>query len=282
MFNMKNRVVLVIAIMVLTAVLAGCSQPEGQQPTGPQPGEPKLSGSITIAGSTSVAPVAEALAEEFMAIHKEVKIDVQSSGSGAGIKAAQENAADIGMSSRALKAEEKTIHETLIAKDGIVMVVHKSNQIDNITLDKIHKIYTGQIKNWNEIGGKDAPIVVVTREAGSGTRGAFEEMVMKKDPISSEAIVQGSTGAVRTAVSNDPNAIGYISLAGLNADVKMIKVEGVEGTMANIQSGSYKIARPFLFLTNKAPEGLVKEFIDFVLSSEGQKVVKEDGLVPVK
>ena len=278
MFNKRNSVVLGLIAIVLVSMV-GCSSPA---PVDQPQGNDVLKGNITIAGSTSVAPIAEVLAEEFMDIHPEVKIDVQSSGSSAGVKAAQENAAEIGMSSRELKAEEKTVYETVIAKDGIVIITHKSNPQTNITLEQIKKVYNGEITNWNDIGGQDAPIVVVTREAGSGTRGAFEEIVMGKDQISSSAIVQGSTGAVRTSVVNDPNAIGYISLAALNADVKTIKVEGVEGTMANIQNGSYKIARPFLFLTNKAPEGIVQEFINFILSSEGQKLAAEEGLIPVK
>lgn len=265
-----------IIFMVSVALsLAGCA---GQG--GPVDGD--LSGSITIAGSTSVAPIADVLAEEFMALYRNVQIHVQSSGSSAGILAAQEKTADIGMSSRELKPEEKNIHEIVIAMDGIVMIVNNSNTASDLTIAQVRKIYTGDIKNWNEVGGKNVPIVVVTRETGSGTRGAFEEIVMNKQEISAGAIVQNSTGAVKTAVQNDPNAIGYISLAALDSHVKDIAIEGVRGSIPTIQDGSYKIARPFLFLTNQVPEGLVKAFIDYVLSEEGQVLAEEEGLVPVR
>lgn len=267
---------LVIIMLSVALSLAGCA---GQG----DPVDGTLSGSITIAGSTSVAPIADVLAEEFMALHKNVQIHVQSSGSSAGILAAQEKTADIGMSSRELKPEEKNIHEIVIAMDGIVMIVNNSNTVaSDLTIDQVRKIYAGEVKNWNEVGGKDVPIVVVTRETGSGTRGAFEEIVMNKQEISAGAIVQNSTGAVKTAVQNDPNAIGYISLAALDSNVKDIAIEGVRGTISTIQDGSYKIARPFLLLTNQEPEGLVKAFIDYALSEEGQTLAAEEGLVPVR
>jgi len=259
-------------------IAAGCSRQNGDgDKNGP-------SGSITLTGSTSVAPVAEVLAEEFMSLHRNVQIHVHSSGSSAGIKAAQDNSADIGMSSRELKPEEKTVQEVVIAKDGIVMIVNSANtSVSNLNVEQVKKIYSGEINNWSEVGGQDSPIVVVTRETGSGTRGAFEEIVMAKEEISSRAIVQNSTGAVKTTVQNDPNAIGYISLAALDNNVKAPTIDGVECTVQNIQNGSYLIARPFLFLTNEVREdGLVKAFIDYVLSDEGQKIAVEEGLVPVK
>jgi phosphate transport system substrate-binding protein len=279
-FDLFKKGISILALMsIMIFALAGCG---GVDPVDPVDGD-TLNGSITIAGSTSVAPIAEILAEEFMGLHPDVQIHVQSSGSSAGIKAAQENAADIGMSSRELKTEEKNIHEIVIAKDGIVIVVHKSNTaVSDISIEQIRKIFTGEITNWSEVGGQDVAIIAVTRETGSGTRGAFEDIVMNKQEISSSAIVQGSTGAVKTAVQNDPNAIGYISLATLDNSVRDLTVEGVKGTAENVRDNSYKIARPFLFLTNKAPEGLVKAFIEFILSPEGQSLVAEEGLIPVK
>jgi phosphate transport system substrate-binding protein len=263
------------ALLALTMVISGCNRNTGN-------GGDELEGSITINGSTSVAPVVQVLAEEFMALHKNVQIHVQSTGSSAGIRAAQENTSEIGMTSRALKAEEKTVKEFTLAKDAIVIVVNKANPVSAITLEQIRKIYLGEITNWSELGGADVPIIVVTRETGSGTRGAFEDIVMNKQEIMASAIVQGSTGAVRTAVENDPNAIGYVSLAALTDGVKGLAVDGVNASEATILNGTYKIARPFILMTHDTPEGLAKAFLDFCLSSEGQSLVREEGLVPAK
>lgn len=271
----KKISVVVIMISLFSFVLAGCG---GQ--TDPSDG---LAGSITLAGSTSVAPITEVMAEEFMVIHENVQIHVQSSGSSAGILAAQENTADIGMCSRELKPEEENIHEIVIAKDGIVIVVNKANtSVQDLTIEQVRQIYTGEISNWSEVGGVSSPIVVVTRETGSGTRGAFEDIVMNRQEITASAIVQSSTGAVKTAIQNDPNAIGYISLAALDGNVRDLAIHGVKGNVETIQNETYKVARPFLFLTNQEPEGLVKTFIEFVLSEEGQALAEEEGLVPVR
>jgi phosphate transport system substrate-binding protein len=150
-----------------------------------------------------------------------------------------------------------------------------------LSVEQIKKIYSGAVTNWKEVGGADRKITVVTREAGSGTRGAFEEIVMNKEKITDSAIVQNSTGAVRTVVVGDPNAIGFISLASLDDSVKAVSVEGVQVSTDNILNGSYKIQRPFLYLTKEAPAGAVKTFIDFVLSAEGQSIIKQEGLVSV-
>ncbi|MGE5578001.1 MAG: phosphate ABC transporter substrate-binding protein [Syntrophothermus sp.] len=243
----------------------------------------KLSGTITVAGSTSVQPIAEMLAEEFQAQNPGVRINVQGGGSSAGVKAAQTGAAQIGTSSRELKEDEKkNLYQALIARDGIAIVVHPENKVADLTVAQVQKIFAGKITNWKEVGGKDAPIRVIIREAGSGTRGAFEELVMGKVAVTDRAIVQGSTGAVRQTVSGDPNAIGYISFDALGKEVKSLKVEGVEPRAENVKNGKYKVARPFLFLTKGAPAGIVKAFIDFVLSDGGQAIVAEEGLVRVK
>lgn len=160
--------------------------------------------------------------------------------------------------------------------------MHPSNPIENLTIDQIKDIYTGKIKNWKDVGGKDAQIVVVTREEGSGTRGAFEELVMGGSSISDSAVVQPSTGAVKQSVSQDPNAIGYISIGVLDSSVKAVKIEGVEPIEDNVKNGKYKLQRPFLFLTKDEPKGLVKEFIDFTLSEEGQAIVEKHHYIKVK
>ncbi len=265
---------ILMAFMVLVGALAAAATMSSAQDA--------LSGTLTVAGSTSVQPIAEMLAEEFQAQNPRVRINVQGGGSSAGIKAAQTGAAQIGTSSRELKEGEKNLHETVIARDGVAIVVHPENKVTRLTLAQIQEIFAGKITNWKEVGGKNAPIRVVIREAGSGTRSAFEELVMVKVTVTERAIVQGSTGAVRQTVSGDPDAIGYISFDALGKEVKSLKVEGVEPRAANVKNGSYKIARPFLFLTKDEPSGIVKAFIDFVLSDKGQSIIAQEGLVRVK
>lgn len=237
------------------------------------------SGTINIAGSTSVQPLAEELAQAYMAKHRNVKIFVQGGGSGAGIKAAMTGTADIGTSSRELKPEEAGLHETIIAKDGIAIVVNKANSIDNLTIEQLQKIYSGEVSNWKEVGGPNQKIVVVNREAGSGTRGAFEELVLDPAKLknTSDCLVQASTGAVQQTVAITKEAIGYISLGSYDSKaVKALTLNNVECTEKNILSKKYKVQRPFLMLTKSAPTGAVKSFLDWVLSTEGQKIVAKE------
>ncbi len=241
-----------------------------------------LSGSIQVVGSTSVQPLAEELAQEFMAQNQGIEIAVQGGGSGAGIKAAGDGTGDIGMSSRELKTEEQGLHETVIARDGIAIVVNEENSVDNLSFEQLQKIYTGEYTNWKQVGGPDLKIVVVNREAGSGTRGAFEEIVLGKLQNTNQSLVQASTGAVQQTVSVTKEAIGYISLGSLDpAAVKAVTIDGIECSAANILAGEYKVQRPFLMLTNEEPTGAVKAFLDWITSSKGQEIVAED-FIPVK
>jgi phosphate transport system substrate-binding protein len=271
-----------IFVGILALAFTGCGSKDGTSQSNQQQVQTE-SAEITIAGSTSVQPISEALAEAFMAKNPNIKVNIQGGGSGAGIKAAQEGTADIGSSSRELKSDETGLTETVICKDGVAVVVSTKNEVKDLTIEQIKKIYSDKITNWKEVGGANKTINVVTREAGSGTRGAFEELVMGKDnPISDKAVVQNSTGAVRTSVAGDENAIGYISMANLDDTVKAVTVEGVQANAENILNGSYKIQRPFLYLTKEAPAGAVKTYIDFVMSDEGQSIVEKEGLVLVK
>jgi phosphate transport system substrate-binding protein len=241
----------------------------------------RVTGQAVVAGSTSVQPLAEELADAFMSKNPGARVQVQGGGSSAGIAAALSGAAQIGMSSRELKPTETGLTAVEIAKDGIAFVVHPSNtQVANLTNEQIRKIFAGEITNWKEVGGKNEKILVVTREAGSGTRGAFEELVMGKSKITTDAIVQGSTGAVMTTVAQAKNGIGYISMGSLDKTVKAIKVDGVAATEENVVKKQYKVSRPFLFLTKGQPTGVAKAFIDFILSKDGQKIVGRD-YIPV-
>jgi phosphate transport system substrate-binding protein len=238
---------------------------------------------IDVAGSTSVQPVAEALAQEYMKTHPKVKINVQGGGSGLGIRSVSQGIIAIGTSSKELTADEKgSLKEFVIGKEGIVIAVNLQNSVDDLNKEELRAIFTGNISNWKELGGPDAPINVVVREDGSGTRKAFEDLVMKKtDKVKSNAIVQTSTESIKLAVEQDPNAIGYISLAHMSSNVKAVKLDGIYPSLETILDGSYELQRPFLFLTNGEPQGAVKDFIDWCLSSEGQKIVEKEKIVPV-
>jgi len=236
---------------------------------------------LTVAGSTSVQPFADRWAEVFMEKNPRLVLNVQGGGSSAGIQAAKSGAAQIGMSSRELKSDELDLHQIVVARDGLAVIVHPSSPLSDISLLQVKSVFAGEIDNWRTLTGQDRLIDVVTREEGSGTRGAFQEMVMgKKTRISRQAIVQDSNGTVREIVSHDPFAIGYISLGLVNDRVKALRLDGVTASEEAIVRGEYKLVRPFLFLTRGLPEGPVKDFIDFVLSTDGQELIRKEGLIP--
>jgi phosphate transport system substrate-binding protein len=237
---------------------------------------------VIVAGSTSIQPFADKWAEVFMEKRPSIGINVQGGGSSAGIQACKAGACQIGMSSRELKKDEKDLHEIVIARDGLAIIVHPSNPVRGARLGEVKQIFSGDLVNWKYLGGPDKEITVVTREEGSGTRGAFQELVMGKTRIYRGAITEDSNGTVREIVANDPYSIGFISLGLVNEQVRALDLDGVEADEANILSGRYKLVRPFLFLTKGEPVGAVKDFIDFVLSDEGQGLVKKEGLIPLK
>ncbi len=245
-----------------------------------------LSGSISMVGSTSMEKLANALSEAFMEEYPEVTVTAEFVGSGAGIEAVTNGTADIGNSSRSLKDEEKAagVVENVVAIDGIAVCVDPANEVADLTKEQLTNIYNGTVTNWKEVGGADEPIIVIGREAGSGTRGAFEELVDLVDGCK-YANELDSTGAVIAKVASTPGAIGYASLDALDDSVKALSLEGVEATAENIKAGNYFLSRPFVMATKgeiSEQNDLVQAWFDFVLGDEGQQVASEVGLITVK
>jgi len=237
---------------------------------------------LTLAGSTSVEPFAEMLAEHYMVEYPDtVTINVQGGGSTAGVRAALSGAADIGMSSRNLKPEEveQGLGTQLIARDAIAVIVHPRNPVTDLTLAQVRGIFAGHITNWAQVGGENRSIVVVTREEGSGTRGAFEDLVMEGNPILLKALRQDSNGAVRVIVGGDRYAIGYISLGLVDERVRAVRLDGMVASVENARSGAYGLSRPFLFLWKGELTPSAEAFVAYVLSAEGQRLLAQEGLV---
>jgi len=225
-------------------------------------------------------PFAEKLAEHFMVDHPNFIINVQGGGSTAGIQAVMNNTVQIGMSSRALKENEK-LNTVIICYDGISIVVNPKNPVNALGRTQIQDIFSGKIKNWKELGWIDRAIDAVTREEGSGTRGSFEELVMNGKEIDDGIMVQDSNGSVKEVVATDPYAIGYISLGIVDRRVKAVSVNGVTPSIETIKTGEYKIVRPFIYVLNGEPNFDVNTFLLFVLSKEGQNILKKEGLIGV-
>jgi len=260
-----GRIVKIGLALLLAGLLSACGE--------------KKEAMIIVAGSTSVQPFAEALAEHYMVLHKEIEVDVQGGGSSAGVMSAKTNTADIGMSSRNLKEDELSLWHVEIARDGLAVIVNPKNNVTDLTLKQVREIYSGVISNWSQLGGKDAKIHIIAREEGSGTRSAFESLVMDKHEISPRAIVQDSNGTVRQLVADDPNAIGFVSLGLVDKTVIALKLDGVSATRENVLNQTYNLSRPFIFITSAEPTGETKKFIDFVISEEGKKILNDEGLV---
>ena len=240
------------------------------------------SGGITITGSTSVTPFAEHLAEMYQHAHAGVAINIQGLGSSAGIRAALDGVAEIGMSSRDLEPDEADqLEQIIIARDALAVIVNPSNPVTGLTTAQIQAIFDGQIRSWDVVGGPPLPITVVGREAGSGTFSAFEELVMKGNPIATLALRQGSNGAIRQIVAQDSNAIGYISLGIVDPTVKALAIDGIEPSVQHVESGTYKLVRPFLFVWRKGQPltPLGQAFVDYVMGTEGQNELQKAGLV---
>jgi phosphate transport system substrate-binding protein len=248
------------------------------------------SNSITITGSTTVLPIAQRAAEAFMDINEDISVSVRGGGSGVGIAALIDGRADIADASRPIKtkeiklAREKGIdpYANVVARDGIAVVVHPDNPVDSISIEDLKKIYTGEIENWKYLDGPNKAIVVISRDYSSGTFEVFKELVLGGDKVIDGALMLASNKAVSTTISTTPNSIGYIGLGYLSKDVKALKVDGVEATEETVKEGKYKLARPLFMYTNGEPTGIIKTFIDFVFSPQGQLIAREVGYVPVK
>lgn len=245
---------------------------------------------IIIKGSTTVLPIAQRAAEEFMNMNPDIDISVQGGGSGVGIASIIDGTCDIGDASRAIKDKELTKavdkgvdpKANVVAMDGIAVVLHPSNPIDALTKKQIKDIYTGKVSNWSAVGGENKKIVIISRDSASGTFEAFNKLALKKAKVRSDALLQASNQAVAQTVSRTPGAIGYVGLGYVTSRVKPVTVDGVECTKETVLTGTYPLGRPLFMYTNGEPKGAVKKFMDFVLSEEGQQLVEEEGFVGLK
>jgi phosphate transport system substrate-binding protein len=266
---MKIAVVLLLGIGLMPPVFAGGSK-EGKTAVAAQ------SYTIEVAGSTSVTPLMELLAAEYGKSRPSVKININGTGSSDGIKAAAVGTSELGMSSRELTPAEKGsgLDERIIAVDGIAVIVHPANPAADLTIDQIQGVYSGSITDWSELAdGKSGRIAVVSREPGSGTRGAFEELIALKDKLLLGATEFDGTGAIKAEISRNQDAIGYISLGSLDGSVKALSIQGAQATADNVRNGSYPIARPFIIVSKKTLSAETKAFLDWILSPDGQKIV---------
>lgn len=278
---MKKLISILMSICMLAVVLTGCgaSDTESKQTTG----NTALSGTVSTDGSTSMEKVIEYLKEAYTEKNSDVKVTYNPTGSSAGIQAVESGSCDIGLSSRDLKDDEKeNLEGTVIAIDGIAIIVNPENPVTDLTIEQIAKLYKGEITNWNEVGGNDAPVVLIGREPSSGTRDGFESITDTEDECQ-YAQELTSTGDVVQTVASNPNAIGYASLASVKDTVKAVDVEGVAPSTKTIQDGSYKIQRNFVFVTKKDTEltGAAKDFFEFVTSGDADSLIEEAGAVPV-
>jgi len=236
---------------------------------------------ITESGSTTVQPLAELLAEAFMAENEGISVLIQGGGSSVGIKAAADGTVDIGASSRELTSSDPAINKFLLAKDGIAVIVNPKNPINNFSIEQIREIFAGNITIWSEVGGSDDEIHLAVREEGSGTRTAFQDMVMDDSEIAKYSILQSANGAIIQVVKSDVDAIGFISFGYVSDLVKAISIDGTAATNENAADGSYPIVRPLYFVTGEEPSGIVKTFIDYCTGTKAQEIIIDEGYISV-
>ncbi|QSZ68209.1 phosphate ABC transporter substrate-binding protein [Methanofollis aquaemaris] len=286
--NARNTTILagfVLALLVAAALFTGCMG-NGDKPAQP----PETRESISVAGSTTVLPIAQLTADLFMDTNPKTEIQVSGGGSSVGIQAVGGGTADIGMASRDLKDPEKTKFPDLVshvvARDGIALIVHPSNTVGPLTIAEVKAIYKGETVNWNKVGGPDETIVVVGRDSASGTREFFHDAVMEKEDFVATQLEKNSNGAVQQTVAQTPGAIGYVGLGYLDRSVKTVPIEvngtPVEPSVATVTGGEYPIARSLNMFTDGEPTGVAQEYLEFILSPDGQRIVEEEGFVPVQ
>ena len=288
---MKKILAFALSAVMALALLAGCgNQTDNNSSNNDNGGDASdtpaasVSGTVSTDGSTSMEKVIGALSESYMAANKDVTVNYNPTGSGAGITAVQEGTCDIGLSSRALKDEEKAagLKETVLAYDGIAIIVHPDNPVSDLSIEQIAKLYTGEITNWKDVGGSDAEVVLIGREAASGTRDGFESITGTKDKCQYRQELT-STGDVITAVSQNPDAIGYASLSAVGDTVKVLSVGSVTPSEETVQNGTYAIQRNFVLVTRDDTPltGAAKAFFDFATSKEADEYIIKAGAVPV-
>ena len=282
---MKKFLTLALTAVMALSLLTACGSKNDNSADANTDGnntETTLSGTVSTDGSTSMEKVINSLGESFMLANKDVKFTYNPPGSGSGIQAVSEGRCDIGLSSRALKDDEKAsgLVETVVALDGIAIVVNPENPVSDLDVDTIAKIYTGEITNWKDVGGNDAEIVLIGREAGSGTRDGFESITDTKDACQYRQELT-STGDVINTVSQNPDAIGYASLSAVGDSVKALTVGGVEATEATVKDGSYVVQRPFVLVTKEGTElsAAAQAFFDYATSADAASVISAAGAV---
>ncbi len=270
---MKNVHLLIILALIL--VLASACQKTSK---------------ITCSGSTTVLPIAQATAEAFMDKHPGVNISIRGGGSGVGIAALQNGNVEIANSSRPMKPEEISQAKSkgldpvahAVALDGVAVVVHANNEVSKLSIGQIRDIYTGKIQNWSEIGGPELPIVVISRDVASGTFEVFNEKALDGSKVISEAQLLASNNAVATTVASTPGGIGYLGLGYIQGQIKAVTVDGITPSAQTVRDGSYPLSRELYMYTNGQSEGGVSDFLSFILSAEGQKIVEEQGFIALK
>lgn len=277
---MKKLIAAVLAVMLAVPAVSAWNWPWAQ----------KDEGKLSMAGSTTVLPIAQKAAEEFMKKNPGTDITVSGGGSGVGIASILDGSVDIGNASRSIKtkeivsAKQKGVNPvgSKVANDGIAVVVNPKNSVSGLTLNQLKGIYSGEIKKWSQVGGSADPIVVISRDSSSGTFEVFNELVLKGSKLSDAALMLASNKELAETVASTPGAIAYVGLAYLSDRLKTVRVDGAVASKASVLDGSYKLSRPLFMYTNGEPSGPAKQFIDFVISDEGQKLVEEVGYVAIR
>jgi phosphate transport system substrate-binding protein len=274
--NWKETLIPLLGLLLFVAC--------GPTTTTPEPEPTALSGRITFAGSTTLQPLADVLGQAFTEQHPEVTLDIAAGGSVVGIQAVHDGTVDIGMASRSLSDEEaEGIEQHQVAVDVIAVVVNAANPVADLALDDLSAIYQGEITNWSEVGGEDEPIRVVIRGENSGTRGAFDKIVLDGEtPEAPELETAVTAGDMAAIVGDNANAVGYVGFGNLESDIKMVSIDSILPSEEAARDGSYSLVRPLIFLTGPLTQPLAQRFIDFTLSEDGQELVIDSGWVPAR